>query len=56
MNSMVQGIQQKTTDYDDHMSKMHKVGKDLSCPTCGKEFSTQRSKKQHLRTQHLQKF
>ena len=46
----------KKTDFDDHMSKAHNVGKDLNCPQCNKQFSSQRSKKQHIRTQHLKIF
>ena len=42
----------KKTDYDDHMSKFDKVGKDLACNICGKDFSTWMSMKQHIRTQH----
>ena len=46
----------KKTDFDDHMSKEHHIGKDLKCPHSGKDLSTQRSKKQHIRTQHLKIF
>ena len=46
----------KKTDFDDHMSREHNVGKDLKCTHCDKVLSTQRSKKQHIRAQHLKIF